>query len=343
MKPETKMKANNAVREPLGDVGRNVFDQKSINHFWGEDGSYFQGWYPVLLSSELEAGKVIGIHFLGTRIITFRDTDGTAVVKSAYCPHFGADLAQGTLTDGILQCPYHHWRFGADGNCKHIPTSDNIPKAAKIYSYPTAEKWGMIWAFNGEEPLYDVPNFPGVDEDDMVCEYVALPDQACEAWVPPSNAFDVAHLGPVHGFYHIQLPKEVKVDPYSMHFTTDDGQEGKMWGATVYTHRLPFGNEDVYLLAGGMPIRPGWHRQFAAVGVRKLGADASMNQRMDQVRNLLFQRYNQEYKFFPEDDMVTRYARFRGVGEGVYVPTDIFVGRYLQYISNLPRAKAFDL
>ena len=35
-----------------------------------------------------------------------------------------------------------------------IPTGDKNPPAAKIFSYPAAEAWGLIWAFNGDTPLF---------------------------------------------------------------------------------------------------------------------------------------------------------------------------------------------
>ena len=118
-----------------------------------DPGAYFQAWYPIHVSASLAQGQLIGRDFLGTRVILYRDKDGRAVVQSAYCPHLGADLSQGELIGGEVRCPYHHWQFGADGKCTKIPPQPNIPAAARIYNYPTEEKWGLVWAFNGPEAI----------------------------------------------------------------------------------------------------------------------------------------------------------------------------------------------
>jgi phenylpropionate dioxygenase-like ring-hydroxylating dioxygenase large terminal subunit len=44
---------------------------------------YHQSWYPLTLSSELVAGKVIGKDFLGTRVILYRGSAGQALVLAA--------------------------------------------------------------------------------------------------------------------------------------------------------------------------------------------------------------------------------------------------------------------
>ena len=76
------------------------------------DGTYLKNWNPLMLAEELPAGKIVGRDFLGTRVIVYRDAEGRPVVQSAYCPHVGADLAQGCLVDGAVRCAYHHWKFG---------------------------------------------------------------------------------------------------------------------------------------------------------------------------------------------------------------------------------------
>jgi len=86
------------------------------------------------------------------------------VVQTAWCPHLGADLSGGQIVEGRLRCPYHHWSFDGSGACAHIASGDKIPPAARIFTYPTAEAWGIVWAFNGETPDYPVPGIPDADE-----------------------------------------------------------------------------------------------------------------------------------------------------------------------------------
>ena len=72
------------------------------------DGTYLKNWNPLMLAKDLPEGKIVGVDFLGTRVIVYRGPDGKPVVQSAYCPHVGADLAEGCLINGAVRCAYHH-------------------------------------------------------------------------------------------------------------------------------------------------------------------------------------------------------------------------------------------
>lgn len=47
--------------------------------------------------------------------------DRRVVVAPDECPHMGASLAEGRLCDGVLVCPWHGLRLGADGHGKWKP------------------------------------------------------------------------------------------------------------------------------------------------------------------------------------------------------------------------------
>ena len=116
---------------------------------------FHQSWYAIARSDEVRAGEVIGRDFLDGRAIAYRGENGQAVVMNAYCRHLGADLSMGKVFGNDIRCAFHHWQYGPDGACTKIPASEKIPKAAKMFKYPTVEKWGLIWAFNGATPLFD--------------------------------------------------------------------------------------------------------------------------------------------------------------------------------------------
>ena len=65
------------------------------------------------------------------------------------CPHRLVPLVAATVTDGRLQCPYHGWRFDAEGRCVDIPSlgSDGTPPPRADLSVPWAveERHGWIW------------------------------------------------------------------------------------------------------------------------------------------------------------------------------------------------------
>ena len=83
----------------------------------GEDGLYYQSWYPVALSNEVAPGAVIGRAFLGGKVAIFRTEGGDVSVVSAFCPHLGADLSIGRVVNDTLRCAFHHWQYDLGGRC----------------------------------------------------------------------------------------------------------------------------------------------------------------------------------------------------------------------------------
>jgi nitrite reductase (NADH) small subunit len=68
----------------------------------------------------------------------FRTGDGLFAIDN-FCPHRGAPLHDGFVTDGVVTCPWHQWQFQlADGICK------NIPKV-RVTTYPVEVRDGAIW------------------------------------------------------------------------------------------------------------------------------------------------------------------------------------------------------
>ncbi|CAG2106418.1 unnamed protein product [Medioppia subpectinata] len=71
------------------------------------------------------------IQLCGQQRVLFRGPSGVVHCLSAYCPHLGANLGVGghVVTesgDDCIQCPFHGWRFGGDGQCKRIPNLKSI-------------------------------------------------------------------------------------------------------------------------------------------------------------------------------------------------------------------------
>jgi phenylpropionate dioxygenase-like ring-hydroxylating dioxygenase large terminal subunit len=119
------------------------------------------GWYALLRSAELREGKVVSLHYFGRALIAFRGSDGQATVRDAHCPHYGAHLGVGgKVVDGSVECPFHGWRFGADGQCTLAPFAPRPPKVA-IGGLPARAHSGLIFAWVGVgEPTWEVPVIP---------------------------------------------------------------------------------------------------------------------------------------------------------------------------------------
>lgn len=163
------------------------------------EGGFSQCWYPICLGEEVPQGGLAGFDFLDGRVVVMRGADGVAQVLSAYCPHMGADLACGDVDGNELRCAFHFWSFNRDGVCTKTMVGDPVPPRATLFRFPTQEKYGLIWAFNGEEPLYELPGFGVADEKLMfkTQRHWLIP---CDPGCLVPNSLDIQHVIGVHGF-----------------------------------------------------------------------------------------------------------------------------------------------
>ena len=130
-------------------------------------GRYARGWHVLAFSQELAPGDVRRFTYFEQDIVLFRGHGGGAVAVDAYCPHLGANLGGlGTeVVEDTIRCPFHGWRFNADGDCVAIPYSDSIPERARgaLRSWPLVEKNGFIAIWHDPEggaPEYELPDIP---------------------------------------------------------------------------------------------------------------------------------------------------------------------------------------
>ncbi|MEC9375026.1 MAG: aromatic ring-hydroxylating dioxygenase subunit alpha [Pseudomonadota bacterium] len=129
---------------------------------------YINFWYPVCISDELKIDEPLQAKILGLSFVAFRDSEGSAHVLADTCVHRGGSLGKGKVQNGRIACPYHGWQYGGDGKCKYIPVlgkKGNIPPRAKVDSYPVTERYGIVFAFLGDEPaetrapLFEIPEW----------------------------------------------------------------------------------------------------------------------------------------------------------------------------------------
>src|SRR5436190_4000109 len=115
-------------------------------------------WYLFTQIDELRKGPLTKT-ILGRRLVAFRTESGRVTVLEAQCSHLGADLGRGDVVGETIRCPFHHWRFGCDGQCEEIPSSREIPAFARQAGYPVGLGHGLVFFFNGPEPLFPLPFF----------------------------------------------------------------------------------------------------------------------------------------------------------------------------------------
>jgi len=126
-------------------------------------------WYAAEEAAKVGAAPVY-VKILGHDFVLFRDSGGKAHCLSNTCIHRGASLAHGKVKGDSIECPYHGWQFnGADGACVKIPSlgkDAKIPSRAKVDSYPTMEKYGLVFAFLGDLPEAERPPIIEIPEWD---------------------------------------------------------------------------------------------------------------------------------------------------------------------------------
>lgn len=302
-------------------------------------GGFHQCWYAVALSCEVEGGRVVGKDLLDGRVIVYRTSDGTPTVLSAYCRHLGADLSVGEVVGDNVRCLFHHWQFGADGGCRQIPASDQVPREARLFAFPTVERWGLIWAFNGTEPLYEVPSLFGVPDHELsVRPFVALEPMPVEPWIIASNSMDFQHVRIVHGVQFDKDPADIVVGDHTIeydytatdpHFGATMHQWFKLWGTNTLTmrHETPMGES--FTLATGSPVG---RSSTISYGVAAMRTDSGPP---EQVAQMLEFGEGFAKQILGEDRPVLQGIHFR---EDVLVPADRALGRFLRYARQFPRA-----
>ena len=126
-------------------------------------------WYGLGVSTAF-GQQPHAIRFLGDELVGYRNASGAVVVTDNRCAHRGCRLDRGWMQDDHLVCPYHGWRYGSDGVCRHIPAlraEESIPAGARIKTYRTQEKYGIVWAWIPErhhEPTYEIEHIPELEQ-----------------------------------------------------------------------------------------------------------------------------------------------------------------------------------
>lgn len=168
-------------------------------------------WYLIALSDELKSGDVRRLQYLDTEWIAFRGESGQVAVLDAHCPHLGAHLGVGGKVVGdTIECPFHAWRWGMEGQCAAIPYAKRIPAQARAVSHPVVERNGMIFVWfhaRGAPPSFEIPEIPEWGRPDWLGEWLVWewtlkthPQEMAE------NGIDWPHFRSVHA---MEMPAQL--------------------------------------------------------------------------------------------------------------------------------------
>lgn len=168
-------------------------------------------WYFFCLSKDL-TNSPLSKECFGKRLVAYRKGDGQPVVMDARCSHMGADLGKGRVLDDALQCPLHHWEYGPNGCCRHIPATDVIPHFARQTCFPAQERVGILFVFNGVEALFPLPFFSSAIPEELCAAKPFSIELNCPWYTVGANHFDLQHFRAAHdrvpiGEYRIDCPE----------------------------------------------------------------------------------------------------------------------------------------
>jgi len=178
-------------------------------------------WYHVCDSEELVGDKVVEVRAFGRVLALWRTSDGKPVANDAYCLHLGANIARGgKVVDDCVQCPFHKWKFAADGSIKEIPYIEdphNCPTHQRLKTYPVVDYCGLVFVYfhaDDEPPAFEMPKF--LEEEVRQRGFVrhlrwdiGFKTLSQVDWV--DQAGDHAHFSTLHGDFlipwtNIELP-----------------------------------------------------------------------------------------------------------------------------------------
>jgi nitrite reductase/ring-hydroxylating ferredoxin subunit len=307
----------------------------------GEDGLFQQSWYPICFSSEVGRGELIGREFLDGRVVAFRGENGKVSVTSAYCPHLGADLARGKVVGNDVQCAFHRWEYDQCGVCVRTGAGDPPPPAARLFAFPTCERYGIVWAFNGREALWPLPDFAFPDSDLAFHNYTS-DLYTCDGWVIAVNTPDMQHIKVVHGFTFDGKDPHDLVDwkkwshsyplKASMSESASIDWRVGIHGTSIYMQEGMVQDWWLGLIIGLSCPKPGHTMAFACIAVQK--GDGS-----ERGRQLIEERFRWTEGFgrriASEDAQILNTIRFR---PSALTRSDRTLAKFLEFLRDYPRA-----
>ncbi|MFE2997110.1 Rieske 2Fe-2S domain-containing protein [Nocardia sp. NPDC059246] len=181
-----------AIRARKGLITKGVLNPQYPTSYW-----------QIAFSRDLGPESVIPLRVLERDVVLWRDSQGIVHCTAAHCAHLGANLGYGGEVVGdTIRCPFHAWRYDAEGNVSHVPGVAGTPKVRQcLPTYRVIERYGAIFLWNGPGvPDHELPDFladEGIAEADIVFEHVRYKLPFAAKWFV-ENLPDAAHFAGLH-------------------------------------------------------------------------------------------------------------------------------------------------
>jgi phenylpropionate dioxygenase-like ring-hydroxylating dioxygenase large terminal subunit len=156
-------------------------------------------WYVAAFADEV-GEQPLARTIAGEPIVMFRTAGGALAALEDRCCHRGLPLAFGAVIGETLRCGYHGLQFDTGGHCVKVPGQDVIPPAARVRSFPVAERDGLVWLWPGDAAAADAAKIvryrwhaePG-------WAYKGKRNAVAADWLLIiDNLLDLTHVGYVH-------------------------------------------------------------------------------------------------------------------------------------------------
>lgn len=163
---------------------------------------YPDGWFAVATSDEVRPQTVLTRRLAGREVVVYRTRSGRLRAIEPYCPHLGAHLGHGGTVEGEeIVCPFHRFRFDAQGTCVATGYGTPPPKA-RLTPWECRELDDMIFVWHhslGEAPSWEIEPLPPAGFAKPYCGLHLLRDHPQEV---VENIVDYGHFYPIHGYAH---------------------------------------------------------------------------------------------------------------------------------------------
>ncbi len=211
-------------------------------------------------------------------------------------------------------------------------------RGAECAGFPVVERYGIVWAFHGEEPLFDVPEL----SEELTLRHTVLDEAPVDPWLVAAQTMDVQHFLLQHKF-----TLEDGVDPndavtatahsmgYPLRLTTPDGSRLDVrvgiHGTNIFRQTGTLDGRWFCWLTALRSVRPGVSRPYFVLGARRGegGADAAADAAfLDRAAGVMM-------GMLADDAPVLLSLHFR---PGLLTRSDRALARYLEYVRTYPRA-----
>jgi phenylpropionate dioxygenase-like ring-hydroxylating dioxygenase large terminal subunit len=210
-----------------------------------------------------------------------------------------------------------------------------------LFKFPVHEGMGLVWAFNGHEPLFEPPAWE-LPESSLIVNATQEQIEPVDHFVPFSNSCDIQHLTVVHGIKLDINPQDMEVTRFSIKYLQEqvDPRMGplslwiNMHGSNTLLLWAPIMGRPMYMMSSGRPL-PGNRTQIYQAAATPVTDESPDDQAAAAA--MIQQSLAWARKLMQEDGPVISRISFR---EDTLTHSDRVLAKYFDWVRQFPRSSA---